>query len=49
MNTGCRAWTTLAALPPAVLAHDHPRSLAPLLGGALPASPIRDERGSQSA
>ena len=43
-NTGCRAWTTLAALPPAVLAHDHPRSLAPVLGGALPASPIHDER-----
>jgi hypothetical protein len=34
----------MAALPPAVLAHDHPRSLAAVLGGALPASPIRDER-----
>jgi hypothetical protein len=34
----------LAALPPAVLTHDHPRSLAAVLGGALPASPIRDER-----
>jgi hypothetical protein len=43
-TSGCRAWTTLAALPPAVLAHDRPRSLAAVLGGALPASPMRDER-----
>ncbi len=35
----------MAALPPALLAHDHPRSLAAVLGGALPASPLRDERG----
>jgi hypothetical protein len=33
----------MAALPPAVLAHDHPRSLAAVLGGALPSSPLRDE------
>jgi hypothetical protein len=35
----------MAALPPAVLAYDHPRSLAAVLGGALPSSPLRDERG----
>jgi hypothetical protein len=34
----------MAALPPAVLTHDHPRSLVPVLGGALPSSPLRDER-----
>jgi FtsP/CotA-like multicopper oxidase with cupredoxin domain len=33
----------VAALPPAVLAHDRPRSLAAVLGGALPPSPQRDE------
>src|SRR5204863_6148604 len=44
---GCRAGTTLAALPPAVLACDHPRSLAAVLGGALPASPQLDERSSR--
>ena len=32
----------MAALPPAVLAHDHPRSLAEVLGGALPSSPPGD-------
>jgi hypothetical protein len=41
---GCRAWTTLAALAAALLAHDRPRSLAPVLAAALPASPIPDER-----
>ncbi len=56
---GCRAWTTLAALPAALLAQGVPSGrwlaelrlgppgvspLAPLLPGALPASPGRDER-----
>jgi len=41
---GCRAWTMLAALPDALLAHGRLSPLAPLLPGALPASPSRDER-----
>jgi hypothetical protein len=39
----------MAALPPAVLAHDRLRSLAAVLGGALPSSPLCDERGRWSA
>jgi len=34
----------MAALPPAVLTHARPSALAAVLGGALPSSPLRDER-----
>src|SRR4029079_11900250 len=41
-SPGCRARTTLAALPAALLAHAPAGALAPVLAGALPASPRRD-------
>ncbi len=44
---GCRGGTTMAALPPAVLAHARPSALAAVLGGALTSSPRRDERSRE--
>jgi hypothetical protein len=32
---GCRAWTAIRALKPALLAHSHPRLLAPVVGFAF--------------
>src|SRR5204862_5976070 len=40
----CRGGTTMAPLPPVVLAQARPSALAAVLGGALPSSPRRDER-----
>jgi hypothetical protein len=37
----------MAALPPAVLTYGHPSPLVPVLGGALPSSPQRDERSQK--
>ena len=45
MIEGCSGWTTLAALAAALLAHGRLSPFAPVLAAALPASPIRDERG----
>ena len=42
---GCRAWTPMAALPPALLAHARlKRVRSGARDGALPSAPIRDER-----
>ena len=43
-SDGCRAWTTLGALPAALRAHARRVRSLTVLAGAFPASPIRDER-----
>ena len=43
-RVGCRAWTPMALLPAAVLVHAPRSALPPVLPGAAPSAPTRDER-----